>query len=581
VNLLNNAVTIAHQWGNSMRVSHSANETKAQLDWNSIHWKRANRVVRNLRQRIFRASQHGDHKKVRSLQKLMLRSHANLLVSVRRVTQINAGKNTPGVDKVVVKTPEGRAALIEHLQVYQPWRAHPTRRVYIPKANGKQRPLGIPTITDRVMQARVKNALEPEWEARFEASSYGFRPGRSAQDAIGDIFNLANSRGRRRWVVDADIEAAFDRIDHDFLISTLDGFPARELIRQWLKAGYVELGQLHATETGTPQGGVISPLLANIALHGMEQALRVTRNKHGYLNGSRAVVRYADDFVIFCETQHDAEAAHAEINQWLKQRGLRLSDTKTRLVHLSTGFDFLGFNVRLYPAPFTRAGFKLLIRPSRTSIRAVRDKLRSLWQCRAGASPDYVAKTLNSVVRGWAQYFRGSIASATFNALDRWMLIRSYRWMRRRHPGRSYKWLKAKYYGSFNPRYPGNNSVFGDHATGVYLEKFAWVHIERHAKVRGAASPDDSTLREYWRNRRTQAPGHSGLWKRLTWRQDGRCPVCGEALFNGEELHLHHLERDHRSPNRTRIEFQRLVHLFCHQQLHLGSHDPVVKRLVL
>src|ERR687887_273783 len=235
------------------------NGTDRSTDWQSVNWRKANRQVRNLRQRIFKAAQAKDWNKVRSLQKLMLRSYSNTLISVRRVTQENKGKRTPGIDGVKVISPEGRGRLVDHLMAFQPWRAKPAKRVYIPKANGKLRPLGIPTVVDRCLQARVKNALEPRWEATFEASSYGFRPGRSCHDAISHVAHLTRPDGHKKWVVDADIKGAFDNIAHAYVLEAIGEVPGRELIKPWLKAGYVEHGTFHPTEAGTPQGGVITP----------------------------------------------------------------------------------------------------------------------------------------------------------------------------------------------------------------------------------------------------------------------------------------------------------------------------------
>jgi RNA-directed DNA polymerase len=288
-----------------MQATRLANGTETQTDWNAINWRKANRTVRNLRYRIFRAAQEGNLKRVRSLQKLMLKSYSNRLVSVRRVAQINAGKHTPGVDKLVIKTPAARGRMVDVLAHASPWKAKPVRRVYIPKANNKLRPLGIPVVMDRCLQAMVKNALEPFWEAKFEGTSYGFRPGRSGHDAIEKIFGLARPNKTKKWILDADIRGAFDHISHDHLLKAIGQVPGRELIKQWLKAGYVEQEVFHATEQGTPQGGVVSPLLANIALHGMEEAIGVTYDYRGQLIGKRAVVRYADDFVVRHEVARD------------------------------------------------------------------------------------------------------------------------------------------------------------------------------------------------------------------------------------------------------------------------------------
>ncbi|WP_316745468.1 reverse transcriptase domain-containing protein, partial [Streptomyces sp. MK7] len=357
-------------------------------DWDSIDWDRAQKNVRRLRQRIFTASRDGDLTKVRNLQKLMLRSLSNTLVSVRRATEINAGRKTAGVDGQVVLTAPGKAELTRFIQQRaSSWRARPVRRVFIPKngAGRKRRPLGIPVIIDRCHQARAANALEPEWEARFEARSYGFRPGRGCHDAIGVICNTLNGKNPQRvWILDADLAAAFDRIDHDHLLTQLGTFPARDMVRQWLKAGVVERGRFTPTEEGTPQGGVISPLLLNVALHGMETAAGVCYYATGPRAGqsmpdSPVVVRYADDLVAICHSREAAEQVKARLAAWLAPRGLVFNEDKTRIVHAETGFDFLGFNVRRY-----RSG-KLLIKPSKTAVKRIRERLRGEVRALRGA----------------------------------------------------------------------------------------------------------------------------------------------------------------------------------------------------
>lgn len=554
-------------------------ETNTPTDWNSVNWRDANRVVHNLRQRIFRASQAGEWAQVRSLQKLMLRSRSNTLVSVRRVTQENRGKNTAGVDKLVVKTPAARGTLVDHLMAYQPWRAQPARRVCIPKSNGKLRPLGIPTVIDRVMQARVKNALEPAWEAHFEATSYGFRPGRGTHDAVEHIFNFAaNARGKKKWIVDADIKGAFDNIDHEYLLHTIGNVPGTALIRQWLKAGYMENGVFHPTDAGTPQGGVISPLLANIALHGMEEALNVRRNREGHIIGNRAVVRYADDFVVFCETREDAAKVIDLLRDWLAIRSLRLSDEKTRIVHLTEGFDFLGFNVRQYKVSNTRTGYKLLIKPSKDAVTRFKTKVRAEWMRLRGHSIQEVLMTLIPIVRGWANYYHTVVSKHTFQALDDWMFKREVRFVRYQHPTKPTYWTKARYWGRFPSSGRKDYWTFGNKHTGVYLPKMHWTPIERHVKVTGTSSPDDPALTEYWATRIRKHDIAQAAFlpseKRTLLRMRGHvCPLCGERILNGEEIHVHHL-KGRGGPNSERLENKIVMHLYCHQQVHSQKQNP-------
>lgn len=549
-----------------------ANVTAKDSGWHDVNWRKTHRTVRRLRQRIYRATQEGDLKKVRSLQRLMLNSYSNVLLSVRRVTQENRGKDTAGVDRVLVKTPKARMKLVKDLVINnKDWKPKSTRRVYIPKANGKQRPLGIPTIRDRCLQAIVKNALEPHWEAKFEGCSYGFRPGRSTHDAIGKIYLCARPHLTKKWVIDADISGCFDNINHEKLIELIGNFPARKMIRLWLKAGYVDNNTFHPTEAGTPQGGIISPLLANIALHGLEKHLGVKYKKRGEVDSKRILVRYADDFVIFCESAEDAKEATKLTEEFLSSRGLSLSKEKTKTLHITEGFDFLGFHIRHYRVSNTKTGFKLLIKPSRKTIKNIKSKIRLAFLKHKSTHIGVLINEVNPIIRGTANYLNKVVSSHAFKKLDSYLFTRQVRYAKYRHPQKPTSWTRDKYWGRLNLTRKSKWD-FGDKSNGTCMLKFSWTNIKRHSMVIKNYSPDDPSLKDYWQKRtKTNSKNESERFnitkRRVAERQNYECKECGESLFNGEPVELHHIVPKCKG-GKDELKNLIWVHQYCHDKVH-------------
>jgi len=552
--------------------------SKMRYEWNKIPWRKVEVSVFKLQKRIYRASLNNEVKQLHRLQKLLLSSTNAKLLAVRKVTQDNRGRNTPGVDGVAKLTQVARLRLVEKMKLDQ--KSKPVRRIWIPKPGKEEkRPLGIPTIAGRSKQALVKLALEPEWEAKFEANSYGFRPGRSAHDAREAIF-IALAR-KQMYILDADIAGCFDNINHQALLNKLKTYPLlRKVIKGWLKAGIMENGIFLTTEAGTPQGGVISPLLANIALHGLENDTKqaLLQNLLTYQKGKRkgtevkralttmSIIRYADDFIVMHECQEIVMKAKSFIEEWLKEMGLEIKPSKTHISHSlievgekEAGFDFLGFTVRQFPDKQTKKGYKLLIKPSRQSqkrhSKSIKDTLRSL----RAAPMEAIITALNPIVNGWSRYFKPAVSRKVFEYMDHKMFYKLWQWATYRHPGKNRHWIKRKYFRDL-----GKERWRFMTAKGVYLSQHSDHPIERHTKVRGTKSPYDGDW-IYWATKLGKSLTITPRVAKLLKHQKGKCDGCNLWFEDKDLLEIHHQDRNRNNNDLTNLK---LLHSHCHDKVH-------------
>jgi RNA-directed DNA polymerase len=498
--------------------------------WDHINWPLAHDHVRRLQTRIAQATRNEDWRRVKALQRFLVNSFSAKALAVKRVSE-NDGKRTPGVDGETWSTPEAKSQAIQRLDS-RGLRPQPLRRVYIPKSGGrKMRPLGIPTMMIRAQQALHLQGLEPVAETRADPHSYGFRRCRGTQDAMGRVFHLLARKVSAPWILEGDIKGCFDNFGHGWLDSHIP--MDKKVLRGWLKAGYVESGKLFATEAGTPQGGIASPTIANIALDGLEAVLAERfGSTRTALNRSRVrLVRYCDDFIITGSSKESLEKEVKPcVEAFLAERGLELSTEKTLVTHISEGFDFLGQHVRKYRG-------KLLIKPSARNVRAFLHSVRETIRMNCAAKQETLIRLLNPKIRGWANYHRHVVAKRAYRTVDNHIWRALWRWARRRHPNKSCGWVRRKYFRTQGHRH----AVFATKTQGyngqprtLTLISASDTRIVRHVRVKSDANPFDPAWDSYFAHRRgvrmLERLQGGGFPKRLWQQQQGQCPGCGQLI---------------------------------------------------
>ena len=534
---------------------------EVRYEWSTLPWKRIQVKVFKLQRRIYRASRRSQVKLVHKLQRLLVKSWYARLLAVRRVTQDNRGKRTAGIDGVKALTPSQRLQLAQSLSQFT--HPRPLRRIWIPKpGKSEKRPLSIPIMRDRATQALIKLALEPQWEPKLDPNMYGFRPGRSCQDAIAAIYRTICCQPK--YVLNVDIRGCFDNISHAAILNKCRA-PRwmKVLIKCWLECGVLDHG-FQRTERGSPQGGVVSPLLALIALQGLERHLK----RLGTDTYPLYVVSYADDMVILARRESDIHRAQAALEKWLHRIGLELNPQKTTIGHTlhgeGAGFEFLGFHVQQSPVGQYKAkrGYKTLITPSAKSVKRHLERLKQIIQVHRGATQAVLIGRLNPIIQGWCQYYRSVASSQTFAKLSYHLFRQLWNWAKHRHHNLNGHQTVSRYW-LVNT---GGGWVFQS-PDGARLRDHRYTRFRRHTKVQSDRSPYDGDW-TYWGQRLRTYPGLSPLKSFLLRSQEGKCSHCGLHFLPDALIELHHLDGNHDNHRRHNLA---LLHRHCHDQVHAAK----------
>ena len=539
--------------------------------WDKIDWRKAEKEIKKLQGRIAKAVKEGNQRKVKALQWILSKSFYAKALAVRRVTT-NKGGKTPGVDGITLKTPEEKAQMVKELKRLG-YKARPLRRVFIPKTNGKQRALGIPTVKDRAMQALYLFTLEPVSETTGDLNSYGFRPYRACRDAAGHLFTCLATKRSARWVLEADILGCFDNISHDWLMNNVP--MDRRILHEWLKSGFIWQRRLFPTDAGTPQGGIASPVLANLVLDGMEKVLAtIFPRKKGHESPKVNLVRYADDFIVTGSSPEILEKAKSAIALFLEKRGLQFSPEKTKISNIKDGFDFLGWNFRKYG----KTQEKLLITPSKKNVKTCLENMKRWVEKSIGVSQEVLIHQLNLKIKGWTEYHKNQVAKKTFSYVDMRIWRMTWHWATRRHPDKSAGWIKNRYWKKEN----GRNWVFTTKTvvhgkvTDLRLMKAADVPIRRYTKIKTNMNPYDLDSEEYFEKRAFNlAKGEKIPTKvvKLIVSQKGGCAYCKRSFiedmekFHEHDWHVHHIKLKLHGGT-DNLSNLALLHPECHRNVH-------------